>query len=213
MADLIRNTIKRALVTSTIALGVTLGMSGATAHADLTPITFGNGLMATLGGCQVPNTFVIDWCTRQEVLTQQAPLMLDLNPVGTTIIALGAGLYDDGTMRPVLEDRLNATLALARQYPLTQIITSGGVPRAGVTEARAMKEWLIANGVADGRIVEEGSSTSTVENARNTAALLTERGAQGAVVVSSPNHVERALTDFRTAVFGRIPVSGVISTG
>lgn len=197
--------------TAAMAVAVGLGSSPAIAHADITPITFENGLMATLGGCQSVDISAIIRCTRDEVLTQQAPVMLDLNPIGTTIVVLGAGLYDDGSMRPMLVDRLTAALKLAQKYPLTPIVASGGAPRAGVTEAQAMRMWLVANGVAVERITEEGASRSTVENARNTAAILTGRRATGAVVVSSPNHVERALVDFRAAVDGRIPVSGVIS--
>lgn len=207
------STIKRFTVASLIAGGLVWGNSAAVAQADVTPITLGNGLMATLGGCLVPDVATIIRCTQQEFLTDHAPLMLDLNPVGTTIVVLGAGLYDDGTMRPVLVERLDATLALAHRYPASQIITSGGVPRSGVTEAGAMRDWLVANGIASERITEENTSTSTVENAQNTSAILAERGAQGAVVVSSPNHVERALIDFRKAISGRFPVSGVIAAG
>ncbi len=139
--------------------------------------------------------------------------MLDLHPIGTTIVVLGAGLYEDGSMRPILVDRLHAALKLANQYPLTPIVTSGGVPQSGITESRAMRDWLVANGVPAIRITEEDTSTSTVENAQNTAAILTDRRVSGIVVVSSPNHVERALVDFRNAVGGKIPVSGVISAG
>jgi uncharacterized SAM-binding protein YcdF (DUF218 family) len=150
-------------------------------------------------------------CTSAETLTRQSPVLLDLNPVGTNIVVLGAGLFDDGTMRPMLVDRLQAALQLARQYPQSPIITSGGAPKAGVTEARAMREWLVANGVDPGRITEEGTSWSTVENALNSARILADRGATGVVVVSSANHVERAMVDFRVAVLGRIPVAGVIA--
>lgn len=206
-------TFRRFALTTTVTAGLLLSAGTSAAHADITPITFGNGLMATVGGCLLPDIASIVRCTQQEVLTRQAPLMLDLNPVGTTIVVLGAGLYDDGTMRPLLLDRLGAALQLANRYPSTPIITSGGVPRSGITEARAMRDWLIANGIAPERITEENDSSSTVENARNTATILTDRGAQGAVVVSSPNHVERALVDFRKAVAGRFPVSGVTSAG
>lgn len=139
--------------------------------------------------------------------------MLDIDQRGTTIVVLGAGLYDDGSMRPLLVDRLNAALTLANRYPFAPIVTSGGVPRSGVTEARAMRNWLVDNGVPAERITEEGRSRSTVENAANTVALLAGRRTSGIVVVSSPNHVERALVDFRNAVGGRLPVSGVISAG
>ena len=139
-------------------------------------------------------------------------MLLDLNPVGTNIVVLGAGLFDDGTMRPMLVDRLQAALQLARQYPQSPIITSGGAPKAGVTEARAMREWLVANGVNPGRITEEGTSWSTVEECDQLCAdSRRSRRDRPWVVVSSANHVERAMVDFRVAVLGRIPVAGVIA--
>lgn len=211
MADHSLSLFTRCALATVIAGGLAFGPA-AVAHADITPITFGNGLLATMGGCLVPDPATIIECTQREILTNSAPLMLDLNPVGTAIVVLGAGLYDDGTMRPVLVERLQAALALAERYRASPIVVSGGVPRSGVTEARAMRDWLVANGVAPERITEEDTSASTVENANNTASILADRGAQGAVVVSSSNHVERALIDFRKAISGRFPVSGVIAT-
>ena len=43
------------------------------------------------------------------------------------------------------------------------------------------------------------------------ARILAERGANGAVVVTSPDHLQRAMVDFRVAVAGRIPIAGVIA--
>lgn len=206
-----RQSLSRAMIAGSLLAAASIGLSPATASADITPTTIVNGILSTVGGCQTPDRTLIITCTGAETLTRQSPVILDLNPVGTNIVVLGAGLFDDGTMRPMLIDRLQAALHLARQYPRSPIITSGGAPKAGVTEARAMREWLVANGVDPGRITEEGASWSTVENALNSARILADRGATGVVVVSSANHVERAMIDFRVAVLGRIPVAGVIA--
>lgn len=207
----VRRSLTKGLITASVIAAAGVGLSPATASADITPTTVVNGILSTVGGCQTPVRSLILACTSAETLTRQSPVLLDLNPVGTNIVVLGAGLFDDGTMRPMLVDRLQAALQLARQYPQSPIITSGGAPKAGVTEARAMREWLVANGVNPGRITEEGTSWSTVENAINSARILADRGATGVVVVSSANHVERAMVDFRVAVLGRIPVAGVIA--
>ncbi|MGW4477870.1 YdcF family protein [Rhodococcus triatomae] len=183
----------------------------ATASADITPTTLVNGVLSTVGGCQSPVRDAIVGCTRLETLTTQFPVVLDINQLGTNIVVLGAGLFPDGTMRPVLISRLQAALQVARRYPLSPIIVSGGVPRNGVTEAGAMRGWLIANGIPWFRITEENTSRSTVENARNTNGILAGRGATSAVVVTSPDHLQRAMVDFRTAVAGRIPVAGVVA--
>ncbi|MGW6374568.1 YdcF family protein [Rhodococcus sp. NPDC055112] len=183
----------------------------ATANADVTPTTLVNGVLSTVGGCQTPSRDAILACTRFETLTTQFPVVLDLNPFGTNIVALGAGLFPNGTMRPVLESRMQATLQVAHRYPLSPIIVSGGVPQNGITESRAMRDWLIGHGIPAFRITEEYTSRSTVENARNTNALLAQRGATSAVVVTSPDHLQRAMVDFRVAVGGRIPIAGVVA--
>ena len=42
-------------------------------------------------------------------------------------------------------------------------------------------------------------------------AILAQRGATSAVVVTSPDHLQRAMVDFRVAVGGRIPIAGVVA--
>ncbi len=202
--------VRTRLALSALAAAVASVAPG-TAQADVTPTTLVNGVLSTFGGCQSPVRDVVLGCTRMETLTTQFPINLDLNQLGTNIVVLGAGLHPDGTMRPVLVSRLEAALQVARRYPLSPIIVTGGVPRNGITEAGAMRTWLIANGIPPFRIQVEDTSRSTVENARNTNGILARNGASGAVVVTSPDHLQRAMVDFRTAVAGRIPISGVVA--
>jgi uncharacterized SAM-binding protein YcdF (DUF218 family) len=203
---------RRVLAATATAIAAAAGaVLPATANADVTPTTLVNGVLSTVGGCQTPSRDAILACTRFETLTTQFPVVLDLNPFGTNIVALGAGLFPNGTMRPVLESRMQATLQVAHRYPLSPIIVSGGVPQNGITESRAMRDWLIGHGIPAFRITEEYTSRSTVENARNTNAILAQRGATSAVVVTSPDHLQRAMVDFRVAVGGRIPIAGVVA--
>ncbi len=177
------------------------------------PTTVSNALLSTVGGCQSDDDAAIIACTQNQTLTTEAPLLLRTDPAHTTIVVLGAGLYADGTMRPVLESRLRAALALAQQFPSAPIVVTGGVPQSGRTEADAMFDWLTANGIPAERITKEGRSRSTIENARFTDRILDERGAPAAVVVTSPGHLERALVDFRQAVDGGRPIAGVVAPG
>ncbi|MBD0323071.1 MAG: YdcF family protein [Aldersonia sp.] len=206
--------MRRLFASAAVALTLT-GTGAGVAHTQpmITPTTVSNAVLSTVGGCQSTIRELIEFCTRLQTMSPQTPLMLTLNPLGTHIVVLGAGLFPNGSIRPVLDSRLNAALALARTFPFTPIIVTGGVPRAGVTEAAAMRDWLVANGVAPHRITEEGASNSTVQNAQFTSRILAARRATGAVVVTSPNHLQRALIDFRVAVRGSIPVDGVISAG
>jgi len=102
---------------------------------------------------------------------------------------------------------------LAQAYPTSRIIVTGGVPQNGRTEARAMGDWLRGAGIAPFRITEEGNSASTVQNAQFTDRIFRERGTTGAVVVTTGDHVKRAVLNFRQAVDGRIPVTGVVARG
>lgn len=175
------------------------------------PTTITNTVLSTVGGCQTGDTALIVACTESQTLTTEAPLLLRLNPATANIVVLGAGLFPDGSIRPVLEERLRAALTLANEYPAAPIIVTGGVPQSGKTEADAMHEWLVANGVPAGRITKEGASRSTVENADNTERILDERGAPATVVVTSPGHLTRSLVNFRQAAAGDRPVEGVIA--
>lgn len=178
-------------------------------HAS--PTTMMNGILSTVGGCQTADTRTITSCTDLERLTPEIPIMLRLNPAGTRIVVLGAALNRDGSMKPVLVTRLQAALSLARTFPSSGVITTGGLPHGGTSEAQAMKRWLVAHGIPPQRVATEDRSRTTVENARNTARMLAAGRASGAVVISSPNHVRRAMINFRQAVRGSIPIAGVIS--
>jgi uncharacterized SAM-binding protein YcdF (DUF218 family) len=61
------------------------------------------------------------------------------------------------------------------------------------------------HGIPGDKILVEGKSTSTFENATNSAALLCERHASNAVVVTSWFHSRRALATFQRAAPG-LPV-------
>ncbi|GAA4823886.1 YdcF family protein [Tomitella cavernea] len=175
------------------------------------PTTVSNALLSTVGGCQSDAPEAIIACTEDQTLTTEPPLSLRVNPANTDIVVLGAGLHEDGTMRPVLESRLRAALELANSFPSAPIIVTGGVPQSGRTEADAMFDWLVANGVPATRITKEERSTSTVENAQFTDEILDARRSPAAVVVTSPGHLERALVDFRKAVDGQRSIQGVVA--
>lgn len=205
-------TARRTFVTAAIAAAAALGSTAGPAHADPAVDTIVNGALSITPFCQGTIDELIIACTELERLTTRMPVMLDLNPIGTHLVVLGAGLTEEGTIRPVLEERLEAALAAAQRYPTAPIVVTGGVPRNGITEARAMKDWLVARGVPAERITEEPESTSTVENASFTNEVLLERGATGAVLVTNRDHLGRAMINFRQAVDARIPVAGIVAS-
>jgi tetratricopeptide (TPR) repeat protein len=115
------------------------------------------------------------------------------------IVILGYALADDGSMRQPLIERLKTGLAIAKQYPNSKIIVTGGVPKQGVTEADAMSNWLISQGVEKERIILENKATDTVENALFSTAILEKEGVKDVTLVTSASHMRRALTVFKEA--------------
>ncbi|WP_063064707.1 YdcF family protein [Nocardia violaceofusca] len=126
----------------------------------------------------------------------------------TAIVVLGYGLLPDGGMRPELVARLQAALVQAMVSPASPIIVTGGNPRGGTTEADAMAGWLVGHGIAPERIHIESRASDTVENAVNSAEMMHALGAGDAVVVTSADHMPRAVADF---VDAGVAVVGTVS--
>ena len=95
----------------------------------------------------------------------------------------------------LLQDRLDEALDYWEDHPDILIVTSGGQgPNEPAAEARAMADYLIANGVPEEQILLEDRSHNTDQNLRYSRELLLEHGcdpADGAVVVSNGFHLAR----------------------
>ncbi|WP_278312458.1 YdcF family protein [Lolliginicoccus levis] len=128
------------------------------------------------------------------IVPSTSPAVVEASPIA--IVILGHGLRDDGTMAPELVKRLAAGLAQSYASPGAPIYVTGGAPKRGITEAAAMKQWLLDHGVPASRITTEDRSTSTVANAQNTTRLLQQEGIEDVVLVTSPSHVRRAAANF-----------------
>ncbi|MBF6226486.1 YdcF family protein [Nocardia abscessus] len=117
----------------------------------------------------------------------------------TGIVVLGYGLLPDGALRPELVNRLTAAWLQSIAAPLSPIVVTGGNPQNGITEAEAMRDWLVGHGVPPTRIHAESRAGSTVQNALFSTRLLRDVGATSAILVTSPNHIRRAVADFIVA--------------
>ncbi|MFD3594173.1 ElyC/SanA/YdcF family protein [Nocardia sp. NPDC058640] len=117
----------------------------------------------------------------------------------TGIVVLGYGLLPDGALRPELENRLTAAWLQAVAAPFSPVVVTGGNPQNGISEAEAMRRWLVARGLPGDRIHVEDRAGSTVQNALFSTRLLRDLGVHSAVVVTSPNHIRRAVADFIVA--------------
>lgn len=91
------------------------------------------------------------------------------------LIILGAGINGE-TVSLSLRERLIAGVKYLKEYPDTTVIVSGGQGRGeAITEAEAMKRFLVANGVEESRILLETKSTSTMENFKNCRDIIVQK--------------------------------------
>ena len=112
------------------------------------------------------------------------------------IIVLGAGLQGD-KLSAALQNRLDAAIAYAKKNPRAFVVLSGGQgPGESMTEAEAMKQYLLANApsIRFTQMIIENESTSTHENMVFSKKKIDARFAPGYKVafVTSDFHVMRS---------------------
>ena len=130
------------------------------------------------------------------------------------IIILGGGI--DGEVsgaRGITElsaggDRFVEGLAMALRYPQAKIVITGGfgsLVSDGESDADAARRFYTAMGIAPDRLVLEGNSRSTAENAAMTRDILGADGEGTMLLVTSAFHMPRSMGFFRSAGFDVIP--------
>lgn len=105
-------------------------------------------------------------------------------------------------------DRYVEAAALARRYPEARIVISGGsgaLMLEGEEDASTAVRLFEALGVARERLVLEGKSRNTYENAVFTKELVTPRPGDTWLLVTSAFHMPRSMALFRKAEFPVTP--------
>ena len=117
-------------------------------------------------------------------------LIDDIHAADVAIVP-GNTVGADGRPSARLRARLDQTVALYRQGLFPNVIVSGGVGSEGFDEAKVMKQYLVENGVPEGRIHVDSGGATTHLTAKNAARMMGENGWQSAMVVSQYFHVPR----------------------
>lgn len=113
-------------------------------------------------------------------------------PNAPCLLVLGAGLYGEAPSY-ILRNRLLTALEYMRAHPQSVAVLSGGQgPNERVSEAFAMRRWLVSNGIAQERLYMEDRSTSTAENIVFSLPIIQELGYEQAVIVTNDFHLLRA---------------------
>lgn len=110
-----------------------------------------------------------------------------------TVIVLGCGIRGE-RVSVGLAKRLNKAYEYHLQNPDAVIIVSGGQgPQEDISEALAMKRYLMEKGVPEDRIIMEDKSTSTITNFKYSHEIMKEKGLpdDSVVFVTNGYHVYR----------------------
>ena len=104
--------------------------------------------------------------------------------------------------------RITETLALSRRYPGVPVVISGGDPaiiQRGTSEAAITRSLLVSLGLDPRRILTDDRSRNTYENAVDSKALAKPEPGQVWILVTSANHMPRAMGCFRAVGWNMIP--------
>jgi len=141
------------------------------------------------------------------------PLRIEVPVTGIVMLGGAVNVHltrDHGA--PALNDaaeRVTAVAALARRYPDARILLSGGArdhrDTKPITESSIARDVLIAMGVPAERIEMEERSRNTWENAEESVAVAKPQPGEVWLLVTSANHMPRAVACFRAAGFPVVP--------
>lgn len=125
------------------------------------------------------------------------------------IVILGASVRGTN-LSLTLYNRLDVALDYLKEHDNSKAILSGGQgPGEDITEAEAMKRFLIEKGIDEKRLVLEDKSTSTRENIKNSFGIIGDFTKNVSVtVITSDFHVYRAK---KIALTNGVKVQGIPS--
>ena len=145
----------------------------------------------------VPTTPIVNITTQATLARATTATISQTTPLlaqeGTWIVTLGARLNQDCTMPNVLTERLDKTVQVALANMWAPVLVTGGFTQNGCgSEAAAMHTYLIEHGVESQRITTDETAYTTVGNAQAADKIVPA----GGVIVTSPEHLPRALETF-----------------
>ena len=106
------------------------------------------------------------------------------------ILALGCRVYSNGSMSPMLRDRVQLALDVYRTGVSDKLLMSGDHGKTDYNEVQAMKDYLIENGVASSDVFMDHAGFSTYDSIYRAKAVF---NAQRIIIVTHRFHLYRVL--------------------
>lgn len=121
------------------------------------------------------------------------------------VVLLGNKLNDDGSFTEYMNIRMELALELYDKAQPDYIILSGGVAnkKAGVSEAKAMYDYLSAHGIPADILIIEDKSMTTKQNAKFSVPLAEDLGINELIVCTSSEHMFRKRLNPRALFYNK----------
>jgi uncharacterized SAM-binding protein YcdF (DUF218 family) len=188
---------------------IILGLAGALLvatrwrRAGLGILVASTALLAAAGFLPIGSALI-------HILETRFPAWNDARGAPDGIVILGGAISSKLSRaygRPVIENdsgRIVALAQLVRAYPDARIVYSGGNAdffAPGVPETEFVRPLLEGFGIPRERVILEGRSRNTAENAAFTKELVNPKRTERWLLVTSAVHMPRAIGCFRQAGF------------
>ena len=111
-------------------------------------------------------------------------------PPRPVALVLGAGLWPDGSLTPILADRVATAAELYRAGKVEKLLCSGDNRRVDYNEPQAMKEYAVRLGVAEEDVVLDYAGRRTYDSCYRARAIF---GVERLVAVTQRFHTARAV--------------------
>jgi uncharacterized SAM-binding protein YcdF (DUF218 family) len=143
-------------------------------------------------------------------LEDRFPKWEESGPPPDGIVVLGGAIDDlvsparDAVVLTDAAERMTAAVYLSRRYPQARIVFSGGSGRlisGGVAETVVAKRFFDEMGVAADRVLLEGASRNTSENAIFSKRIADPKPGERWLLVTSAYHMPRSIGIFRREGF------------
>lgn len=115
---------------------------------------------------------------------------LETLPAAHTVIILGASVYSDGSLSPILQDRVDTGLKLYRNGKAKRFLLSGDNRSEDYDEVNAMRNYLIDLGVPAAHIFIDPAGIDTYDSMYRSNAIFE---VPSAIVVTQKFHLPRTL--------------------
>ncbi|MFO8145834.1 MAG: SanA/YdcF family protein [Bacteroidota bacterium] len=115
---------------------------------------------------------------------------IEMLPNSSTIIVLGASVFSDGKLSPILKDRVDSGFELFQKNKAKQFLLSGDHKTDDYNEVDAMSNYLIEKGVPKDKIILDHAGYDTYDSMYRSKAVF---NISDAIVVTQEFHLPRTL--------------------